>query len=150
MIADARLAAASSVCLDANILIYLVEGEAQHKSLVRMIWANMISQGTRVVASEFAVGECLIGAAKSGIQEIINPYECLFSAADEIELCPIDLPLIAAAARLGAAHRLKLIDAIHFQSAIASGCDIFITNDNSFRSGHGVTVLQLSDFRNIP
>ena len=40
---------------------------------------------------------------------------------------------------------MKLIDATHFGSAIAAGCDVLLTNDRKFRSDRGVNVLQLSE-----
>jgi predicted nucleic acid-binding protein len=147
--ADEHLARASSVCLDANILIYLVEGEALQKARVLALWRAMMRHGIRVLASELAVGECLIGAFKSGVPEITNAYQRLFSEPDEVELWPVDLKLITAAAALGAAHRLKLVDAMHLQSAIAAGCDLFITNDTGFRSGYGVRVVQLNDIGSL-
>ena len=150
MTAEEALAGVSAACLDANILIYLIEGEATLQALVRELWRAMIRRDIRVVTSDLAVGECLIGAFKAGVPGITDAYQRLFSNPDEISLCQVDLNLITSAAGLGAAQRLKLVDAIHFQSAISSGCDLFVTNDTAFRSAYGVRILQIRDLRNYP
>jgi len=46
----------------------------------------------------------------------------------------------------GGKLNLKLIDSIHYFSAINTGCRYFITNDTQFKSTPEMQVLYLSDF----
>ena len=40
---------------------------------------------------------------------------------------------------------MKLVDAIHYASAIAAGCDGLLTSDRKFRSDRSLKVIQLSE-----
>ncbi|MEN3000708.1 MAG: PIN domain-containing protein, partial [Armatimonadota bacterium] len=49
------------------------------------------------------------------------------------EALPVSWTVLEQAAQLRAAHRFTLLDAIHCASAVAAGCDWFLTNDADLR-----------------
>jgi predicted nucleic acid-binding protein len=51
------------------------------------------------------------------------------------------------AAELRAAHRLKMVDALHLATAIDLRCDFFITNDFKFRENPRIEVVCIDDLR---
>ncbi len=46
--------------------------------------------------------------------------------------------IIKSAAEIGGALRLKLADAIHLASAMAAGCEVFITNDKNIAASNEI------------
>lgn len=58
-------------------------------------------------------------------------------------MVPIERSILTEAAAIRARTKLKLPDAIHAASAIASECTTFLTNDKQFRTVTGLHVLSL-------
>jgi len=54
-------------------------------------------------------------------------------------------PVVEQAALLRARHNLSLTDALQVASAIAEGCDAFLTNDRDLARLPGLRVLVLAD-----
>ncbi len=131
----------SAVYVDANIFIYFIEGNPLFVEPARAFLSQMDNVGARVITNEITIAECLHRPARGGNLEAIKAYERLFGG-DEIELIALDGALAKRAAMLGGALRLKLIDAIHYLSAMERGCEFFVTNDAQFRSGPKLRVLR--------
>jgi predicted nucleic acid-binding protein len=62
-----------------------------------------------------------------------------------MQLQPITLPILEAAARLRATTGLKTPDAIHAATALAAHNTLFLTNDSDFRRVPGLPVTLLSE-----
>ena len=69
-------------------------------------------------------------------------YARLFDSG-EIEITPLDGGLAKRAAVNGGQLGLKLIDAIHYMSALEWACDIFLTSDSAFKSGPMTEVIMI-------
>ena len=63
----------------------------------------------------------------------------------EFILYPITIDVLREAAKLRAGQNFKTPDAIHIATAILSGCDHFLTNDDGFRRLAGIEVIVMSD-----
>ena len=98
-----------------------------------------------LVCGEVGVAECLYGAFKAKSRELEAAYHESFYDIGLLELCAVNGDSLNAAAKIGAEKGLKLVDALHFVAAMEMECDIFVTNDERFRSNHGVKVVQLRD-----
>ena len=61
-------------------------------------------------------------------------------------MCEHQRGFINESAMLAGELGMKLIDAIHFHTAIANRCDFLITHDQNFKSTRGVEFVQLQDF----
>jgi predicted nucleic acid-binding protein len=60
-----------------------------------------------------------------------------------LELLPVSQETLENAATVGARHRLKVVDAIHVATALAAGCDAFLTNDAGIRVSDGLRLVRL-------
>ncbi len=140
-----RLQTATKIYLDANLIIYFFERSDELRSKVGKIFDHAVNQGIPISISEIGIAECLFGAFKFQSRALEQKYRELFYEMPLFELVPVDGERVIAAAKLGAEKGLKLVDAVHFLAAVESRCHIFITNDQRFRSSHGVKVLQLTD-----
>ncbi|MGJ0561677.1 type II toxin-antitoxin system VapC family toxin [Methylocystis sp.] len=130
---------------DANSVIYFIEAKPEFYSKISSLWYALIERNTTFVTSEICIAECFYGAFRRQSQVLENAYDRLFFEERTFDIRPVDLETLVGAARLGADLGLRLIDAVHFRTALASQCDIFVTNDRRFRSSHGVRVVQIAE-----
>lgn len=139
------LAGARKIYIDANIIIYFVEGNVAFQDKVMSVFEYADKNDIPLMTSEISVAECLYGAHRFDREELTEKYEWIFRDSDMIHLVPVELGICEAAAKIGARNRFKLIDAIHFASAIGVECDVFITNDKGIKSADSLRVMQISD-----
>ena len=139
------LAKAASVYFDSNAIIYFVERDDDLRRKIGGAFQIIEDNKIPMATSEVAVAECLHGAHKLKSAALAADYRALFDDIKAFNLVPVTRDILESAARLAPENGMKLVDAIHFASAIAAGCDVLLTNDRKFRSGHGVKVIQVSD-----
>lgn len=132
------------IYIDANVLIYLVEGSAAFQEKAERVFAYANENRIPILSSEILVAECLYGAHRLGRPELAEKYRWIFRESEMIHLVPIDIGIHEAAAIVGSQNRLKLIDAIHFATAIDINCDAFVTNDKGIRPTDSLRVVPLS------
>jgi predicted nucleic acid-binding protein len=133
------------VYLDSNIIIYFVERISPWFAQLKRFVATANAKGSRFVTSDLAAAECLLRPYKDGNLALIGIYERFFEGGEEIERWPIDYVLMKQASGLAAKHGLKLIDAVHLASAIASECNVFISNDKSIRAVEELRIVTPSE-----
>lgn len=132
------------ICLDTNIVIYLLEGSDDPLGRLTRLLQAPDHAGSRLMVSQIAVAECLYGANKRGDAELVRLYGDLFFGRSLIDVAPLTMDILLKAASIGPALNLKLVDALHFNSALAAGADAFITNDARFKTAYGLNVVPFS------
>ena len=131
------------VYVDANTVIYAVERIEPYRTLVEPLWQVANSGAISIITSELTWLETLT----KPLNEQNTRLEGLFRAfltADEVSLLPATLPLWEQAARLRRLG-LKTPDALHAATALASSCELFVTNDPIFRRVPNLPVALLSE-----
>ena len=98
-----------------------------------------------VITSELTLLETLVLPIRKKNDVLIDTYNDLF-ANSQIKLIPIDTLILKKATELRAHQNFKTPDAIHAATAINSGCDYLIANDNGFRRLENIEVIILGDF----
>lgn len=136
----AEFASTSRLYIDSNIWVYFIESNPVFVETMRQILQAVEAAGARLVTNEITIAECLYKPAKEANHAALAAYDRLF-ASGEIEITPLDGALARRAALQGGALGLKLIDAMHYLSALESGCDVFVTGDSQFRSGPQMRVM---------
>ncbi len=133
------------VALDANVLIYLLEGAEQGgREAAALI--DAIAEGS-IDGSMATVGEVeiLAGPAARGdsaaFERTVNEMRDL-----GLRLIPLSSAIAADAAWLRGQGGVGLPDAIHLATARAVGATAFVTNDRRIRSRPNLAVLTLDDF----
>jgi len=121
-----------SVAVDANVVIYAVQGDSAYEPLLRPLWRALWAGSITVVCSELLLCEVLTGALKNDDARLAEAFEA-FLASPGWELLPISREILRNAARLRASLRLRTPDAIHAATALRAGCAMFLTNDPHFR-----------------
>lgn len=138
------LTSARKIYIDANVLIYFVEGNPEFQDRAARVLEYAATHAIPIITSDITVAECLYGAYRLGLGGLAEKYEWFFREGDVIDLIPVGRGICKSAAEIGVRHRLKLIDAVHVASALDADCDVLVTNDKGIRPEAGLPVLQLS------
>lgn len=138
------LPASGVVYIDTAPLIYSVEKHSEYESSLRPLWVASKSGAIQVITSELALLETLVGPLKQGDSVLVDVYTELLTGT-EMRLLPITLDVLKDAARLRADTNMKTPDAIHAATALAAGCDLFVTNDGGFRRVASLPVVIISE-----
>jgi predicted nucleic acid-binding protein len=141
-----RLSGISRLYLDSNIFIYLLEGQPELQDLVQSAFRDIEDNKVALYTSEISITECLNGAFRAGLEDLAQNYLDLFGSEGLVTVLPVDSGVCIEAARLGAAHRLKTVDAIHLASATIAGCQALLSNDGGLRSTESIQAIQLTEF----
>ncbi len=88
--------------------------------------------------------ETLVLPIRNEDTSLMNAYEELL-LSEPMQLISIDRSILRQAANLRATTNLKTPDAIHAATAISVNCDLFITNDKSFRNLSNLPIVILSE-----
>jgi predicted nucleic acid-binding protein len=137
-----ELRAGSRVYIDTNIWIYYIEAHPAFVKKVRDLFVRVEAAGAILVTNEITVAECLYKPASDGHSAAIDAYDRLFTSG-EIELTALNGALVRQAAECGGNLGLKLIDAVHYVSALSNGCSYFVTSDTRFKSGPAMQVVRI-------
>jgi predicted nucleic acid-binding protein len=138
-----RIASSSLIYIDTNIFIYFVEATPKFFEKAKAIFARVEAVEARVVTNEVTIAECIYKPALDSNLDLIRIYKKLFASKAEITLLPLDGALAKRAALNGSKLGLKLVDAIHYLSALEAGCEVFVTKDHRFKSGPKMRVVHL-------
>src|SRR3954465_5925164 len=137
----AKLAAilGGTVYLDTNIFIYTVEGYAQEETFLRELFAALEDGRFTAVTSELSLAEVLVKPLELGREDVATAYAELLTSSDRLAVLPVDRAILVEAARQRAALGTRMPDAIHVATAVAGGCELFLTNDRPLKLPSGLT-----------
>ncbi|MEQ1605637.1 MAG: PIN domain-containing protein [Pyrinomonadaceae bacterium] len=136
----------SRLYFDTAPIIYSVEKHPVYWPLLETLWAISNAEKFHLVTSELTILETLVQPIRNGNTDLAAAYK-EFLSGDDFYLIPISTEVLRTAAELRANHNLKTPDAIHAASAISSGCEYLIANDNGFKRLSDIDVIILNDLR---
>jgi len=117
------------IYLDANIIIYAVEGFIDYANNIQALLMAMDNAEMVAVTSELTLAETLVKPLKDGKTKIQQAYRDFLQTTAVFEVIPISREILESAASLRATTLFKLPDAIHYATAQQQSCDTFLTND---------------------
>lgn len=126
------------VCLDANVVIYLVERNPTWLPRVTNRLVAIHAAGDELAVSDAARLECLVGPYRSGDAAVLADYLTFFSGSG-VHVLPVTVAVWERAALIRALHGFQALDSLHLATAVEHGCGRFLTND-----------AQLGGFPDIP
>ena len=116
------------VCLDTNVLIYLVEVNAIWTPKADARLKRLRVAGDDVAICDAARLECLTKPLAAGNAADVVAYRSFF-ADPLVRMLPVTAAVWERAALLGAMFQLKPLDSVYLAAAIEHGCGLFLTND---------------------
>lgn len=124
------------VYLDTAPIIYLVE---QNPAFSPAVAAAVVALGGDLVSSDIAWLESLVVPYRNNDAALVADFDTFFQT-QLVEVVGLDRGVFDQAARIRAAHNLKAPDALHLAAAVASGCDVVLTNDPDLTRFPGIRV----------
>lgn len=131
------IAGTNRLYIDANVLIYFVEGAHQDlEEAARRAFSYAHAAGITLVTSTLTLTECLYGVHIRSDAELASDYQSVLQGGT-FELVPVDEDIAENAAAIGVTLGMKLVDATHVATARAVGCDAILTNDDGMSAPKG-------------
>ena len=124
------------VYLDAAPAIYTVEQVPLYAAAVD---ARLSAHGVVRVASDLTRMECRVKTRREGNADLLKDFDDYFEGA-VAEIVALSREVIDRATEIWAQHEFKTPDAIHLAAAVASGCDVFLTNDHRLDRFTDITI----------
>jgi len=128
------------VYLDANTIIYAVEGLPNFTNLRAGLLDPLDSGALTAVTSELTLIETITGPRKAGNSDDEAAFRRFLTPSSNLLMPPLTPPVIEKVIELRARFGFKTPDAIHLATGILAGCDVFVTADQAW-SRAGVNVI---------
>lgn len=131
--------------IDANILIYAVEGYPIFADVLAAFMDGVERGELRVVSSELTLSEALVRPLRQQDSTVAAVYRSLLSVTGAIDPTPVTRAVLLRAAEVRAEVGGKLPDAIHAATAELTGCRRLLTADTRFKAPPDIPVVLLQD-----
>lgn len=138
--------AGKRVYIDTNILIYFFNKDPQCFPLVAPFLAACAGRSILGIVSELVVAEILVQPYREKNVDAIAQIKRFFGQKDFLHVSGHEEGFIGESAILAGERSMKLLDAMHFQAALANRCDFLITHDGNFKSTTVMEVIQLRPY----
>jgi uncharacterized protein len=124
------------IYLDAAPVIYTVEQVPLYAAAVD---ARLSAHSVVRVASDLTRMECRVKPLRGGNADLLKDFNDYFEGA-VAEIVALSCEVIDRATEIRAQYGFKTPDAIHLAAAVASGCDVFLTNDHRLDRFTDITI----------
>jgi len=137
------------IAVDANVLIYLLEGDERWGRAARALMKAVENGRVAAVLSAVGLAEVLTGPARDDLAHVDRYNDEIRSIAG-LKVVPFEGDLSPDAAVIRGVRRIGLSDAVHLATARAAGATAFVTNDRSLRGSTKLAVVYLDDLEVEP
>lgn len=127
------LAGITRLGLDTAIFIYFVEWHSRYVALARGVFALINSGQMEGHSTVLTLTETLTYPKRIGNRELEESYRHLLLNTRNLKLWETTATIADTAADLRARYNLRTPDAIQIATALAAGCEAFVTNDRTLR-----------------
>ncbi len=133
------------IYLDANFLIYFFDKKEPYFSVVSKIIVACDRNTTFGYTGDAAVAELMVYPYKTKSEIDIARGKAFFARENFLTVLSHSSDLFDMAARLRAETGMKLIDSLHYATALKAGCKFFLSNDKGIRSTPNLEVILIED-----
>ena len=137
--------AGQRVYIDTNLFIYFLDKNTEFFPIA-VKFLEAIEQG-KIFAftGDIAVAEALVKPYQINNLSLISAFKSFFFADNFLSIISHDSETFDLSAQIRAKYKMKFADALHYATAIKSGCKFFITNDKGIRSTEEIEVILIKD-----
>jgi len=133
--------------LDTNIFVYFLDRNPDFFDVVRPLIEAIDSGKITGVTGDAAPAETLVKPYRTGNLELVAAIRGFFGTEGFLSMQPHDGETFDLAAQLRGQRGMKFIDALHYATAIRSGCSFFITNDLKIQSDDILEIISLKELK---
>ena len=134
------------VYFDANIIIYLIEGFPLYQKLINDVQLILENDDFVAYTSELSICESLIKPFKVKADNTASLFRTFLEESGCFSMIAIDRDILIKSAHIAASTAMKTPDAIHIATAMASGCDLFLSNDKNIRMPESLEKILPADY----
>lgn len=131
------------IAIDSMIFIYAFEAHPTYVSFLRRFFSSIEKGEIAAVTSTVTITECLTHPYRMKDYPLAIQYMMLFKNFPHLLVFPVTDDIAERAARLRANQNLKKPDALQVATALLSGSNFFLTNDENLSSIQEIPVLIL-------
>lgn len=124
--------------VDSAPIIYVLEDHPEFAAVFRPVFEAHAKGLVRFAVTTVTLAEVLTGPLSKGDEVLVEKYRATLRSWFVVDL---DAETAESAARLRAALKLKLADAVQAASALAIGADALVTHDRDFSSLRDLRVI---------
>jgi predicted nucleic acid-binding protein len=128
--------------VDTMLFVYHFEGNEEYGPAARRILATAEAGRCRLVTSILSLMETLVVPKRHRATRLCRMYRDFFQSFPNLEIRPIDAPIVEIASDLRAVHTLRTPDALHMATALATRAEGFLTEDRRLRDLPDLPVLR--------
>ena len=134
--------------VDANIFVYFLEGDDRYMHTI-VPFFNAFEQGSALgLTGDTVVAETLYKPYRLDDMMRVSEFKAFFSNEEFLTVLPHSTEAFELAAELSPKRGMKLMDALHFATAVLSACQFILTNDAGFSTGKEIQIINLQDLLN--
>lgn len=142
---DAALAGVTRLGFDTAPVIYFIEAHPQYDALVTEVFQRVTDGVLSGFTSVITLAEVLVHPFRHEDAGLQKEYRDLLLHSDHFQTVSIDPDTAERAAELRARYNVRTPDALQIATALAAGCEAFLTNDPVFKRVTELRVLVLDE-----
>jgi predicted nucleic acid-binding protein len=135
------------IAMDTNLFIYAFEQHPSYGETVKAVLEIVEEGKVQAIASVITLSEILKKPIREGDEALEKRYRILFSHFPNLFVEPVSVEVSEQAAYLRGKYHLKTPDALILATAITSGADLFITNDQRLAHVREIRTMSVDEFR---
>ena len=132
--------------LDTAPVIYFVEINPTYLARVQSAFDLIDAGELTAVTSPITLAECLIHPYRLGLADVAQSFTDVIVNGENTLFAPVEQETAERTAELRARYNLGLADAFQVATALITGCDAFLTNDDSLKRITEIRILVVDDF----
>lgn len=133
------------VYMDSNIFIYFLEQSEGYFECVALFIEACEAGKFMGFTGDVAVAETMIQPYRKGNLPLIASIKAFFASENFLSIQSHDAAVFDLAAQLRARRGMKLIDALHYATALKAGCTFFLSNDTGIKSDAPMEVISINE-----
>jgi len=142
---DDTFAAITALGLDTSVFIYFVASNERYVRRAREIFRRIDGGQFTSRTSIITLTEALTLPKRIADTVLERSYRLMLFESRHLQLLDVDAAIADRAADLRARHTLRTPDAIQIATALAAGCEAFLTNDRDLRRVDARRILTLDE-----
>ena len=133
------------VFADTAPIIYYLENNPLYSEVIKRFFTTCIEKNIQVVTSAITVEEYLVYPYLSGQMDFVDNFKRFLDYMN-VKIIDINADIAEQASKIRGQYKgFKAMDALQLSSAIASGCDMFFTNDKQLRQEKEIPCMTMQD-----
>jgi len=133
------------VYVDTNIFVYFLECNVHYFDLVVPFFEQFDAGLSLAFAGDATLAETLYKPYQLDDAVRVSEIKSFFSNEELVTVLPHTTKVFELAGELGVKRAMKLIDALHYATAVLAGCKFLLTNDSGFVSSQEIEIISLQN-----